>query len=101
MVDGASVTSTARRYGISRATLHRWLQAFDPNHPIASIRPKKTGPKAPRWTAEALDRVAKLIADHPDWWGKRRVTASASTPFATKPIVLARPSSLGGTDEEA
>ncbi len=76
MRDGASITSTARRYGIGRATLHRWLQAYDPDHPVASLRPKKTGPKAPRWTDEVLNQVAALIADHPDWWGKRRVATA-------------------------
>jgi len=74
--DGASITSVARRYAVSRTSLYRWLKAFDPDRPVASLRPKKTGPKTPRWTAEMLDRVAELIADHPDWWGKSRVAAA-------------------------
>ena len=71
--DGASITGTARRLGISRATLHRWLKAYDPAHPMASLRPKQRGPKAPRWGDDVIEKVMNLIADHPDWWGKRRV----------------------------
>ncbi len=74
--DGASITATAHRYDISRATLHRWLRAFNPDHPVASLRPRKTGPKGPRWTDEMLKQIKELIADHPDWWGKRRVASA-------------------------
>jgi transposase len=76
--DGASITDTARRAGINRATLHRWLKAYDPAHPIASLRPKPRGPKAPRWGDDVILQVVKLIADHPDWWGKRRVARALS-----------------------
>jgi transposase-like protein len=38
---GAAITVTAARFGISRVTLYRWLRAFDPDHPIASARPRK------------------------------------------------------------
>jgi transposase len=83
--DGASVTDTARRYGVSRSTLHRWLRAFDPEHPVASLRPDKPGPKAPRWDDATLEFVVELIGDHltgPPWqqrrvpgnqWGRHRV----------------------------
>src|SRR6516225_4617010 len=83
--DGASVTDTARRNGVSRSTLHRWLRSFDPEHPVASLRPDKPGPKAPRWDDAALEFVAELIGDHltgPPWqprrvpgnqWGRHRV----------------------------
>jgi transposase len=70
---GASITDTARRFGVNRATLHRWLNVFDPKHPVASLRPRKRGPKSPRWSDEVVVPVMRLIADHPDWWGKRRV----------------------------
>jgi transposase len=83
--DGASVTDTARRYGVSRSTLHRWLRAFDPDHPVASLRPEKPGPKTPRWDEATLEFVVELIGDHvtgPPWqprrvpgnqWGRHRV----------------------------
>jgi transposase len=106
--DGASITSTARRYEISRATLYRWLQAYDPNHPVASLRPKKTGPKAPRWTDEMLNQVAALIADHPDWWGKRRVARALhdrgltlSEATVSRMLVVAREQLAQARDREA
>ena len=83
--DGASVTDTARRYGVSRSTLHRWLRAFDPDHPVASLRPDKPGPKAPRWDNATLEFVVELIGDHVtgppsqprrvpgNQWGRHRV----------------------------
>ena len=86
--DGASVTDTARRYGVSRSTLHRWLRAFDPEHPVASLRPDKPGPKAPRWDEATLEFVIELIDDHltgPPWqprrvpgnqWGRHRVAVA-------------------------
>jgi transposase len=106
--DGASITSTARRYAISRATLHRWVQTYDPDHPVASLRPKMTGPKGPRWTDEVLAQVVALIADHPDWWGKRRVatalhgcglTLSAAT--VSRILVVARQQLAQVRDREA
>jgi transposase len=85
VLDGASVTDTARRYGVSRSTLHRWLRAFNPEHPVASLRPDKPGPKTPRWDDATLEFVVELIGDHltgPPWqprrvpgnrWGRHRV----------------------------
>lgn len=70
---GASVAETARRTGVSRPTLYRWLKAFDPDKPRASLRPQKRGPKSPRWEGEVIDTVIKLICDHPNLWGRRRV----------------------------
>jgi hypothetical protein len=43
-----------------------------------SLRPKQRGPKAPRWGHYVIPQVVKLIADHPDWWGKRRVARALS-----------------------
>lgn len=54
------------------ATLYRWLNAYDPDRPVASLRPKKPGPKTPRWDAEALDAVIKLIRPYPHWVGLGR-----------------------------
>ncbi len=76
--DGATVTDTARRVGINRATLHRWLKAFVPEHPVSSLRPQRRGPKAPRWGDDIILQVMEVIADHPEWWGKRRVAEALS-----------------------
>jgi transposase len=81
---GAAITATAARFGISRVTLHRWLRAFDPGHPIASARPDKTGPKGPRWDDATVTAVVTIIEAHPDLWGSTRVTAA----LADRGIVL-------------
>lgn len=60
---GMQITAAAVKFGISRTTLHRWLRAFDPDHPIASARPRKTGPRGPRWTDETITAVIDIIRD--------------------------------------
>ena len=70
--DGASVTATAQRFGMSRSTLHRWLHSFDPDHPAASLWPRKAGPKGPRWTQEALDILIRLVEEERWAPGPRR-----------------------------
>jgi transposase len=70
------MTDAAHRAGVTRATLYRWLTAFDPDRPRASLRPQKRGPKAPRWKGEVLGTVINLIHDHPDLWGRHRVTVA-------------------------
>jgi len=84
--DAASVTDTARRSGVSRSTLHRWLGAFDPEQPVASLRPDKPGPKTPRWDDATLEFVVELIDDHltgpplgrvpANQWGRHRVAVA-------------------------
>ena len=71
---GASITETAQHAGVTRATLYRWVKAFDPDRPRASLRPQKRGPKAPRWEGKVIDTVIKMIRDYPDLWGRHRVT---------------------------
>ncbi len=72
--DGASITETAQQVGVTRTTLYRWLKAFDPDKPRASLRPQTRGPKAPRWEGKVLDTVIELIRDYPHLWGRHRVT---------------------------
>lgn len=73
---GMTIAKAAARFGVSRATLYRWLRAFEPDRPIASTRPHKRGPKGPRWGADTIDAVINIIKDHPNWWGRRRVAAA-------------------------
>jgi transposase len=75
---GMKITAAAVKFGVSRATLYRWLRAFDPDRPIASARPRKSGPKGPRWTDETVTAVITIIEDHPAWWGRTRVTTALS-----------------------
>jgi transposase len=75
---GTTITAAAVKFGVSRATLHRWLRAFNPDRPIASARPRKSGPKGPRWNDETVTAVIAIIEDHPDWWGRTRVGAALS-----------------------
>jgi len=71
---GATITEAACQAGVTRSTLYRWLKAFDPDRPRSSLHPQKRGPKAPRWEGEVVSTVINLIRDHPDLWGRHRVT---------------------------
>jgi transposase len=97
--NGASVAATARRYGVPRSTLDGWLRAYDPAHPVASLRPGKRGPKAPRWPEEALDFVVELIGNHqigplgwvPIQWGRHRIAlALADRGFSMSEATVSR-----------
>ncbi|MGA7323084.1 MAG: helix-turn-helix domain-containing protein [Rhodomicrobium sp.] len=90
--DGASIAGTARRFGVSRSTLYRWRRCFDRDHPVASLRPRKRGPKLPRWDPKIIDLVIDIVGSHeipaqptllgtiparqipPNQWGRRRLT---------------------------
>src|SRR4029077_19009367 len=63
---------------------------------------------APRWTDEVLNQVAALIADHPDWWGKRRVATALrsrgltlSEATVSRMLVVARQQLAQARDREA
>lgn len=63
-----------RTFGISRATLYRWAQQFDPHDPT-SVRVKSRRPRRvrqPTWTAAHLEAVRHLRAQYPRW-GKAKL----------------------------
>jgi transposase-like protein len=71
---GVTITEVARDEGITRATLYAWLKAFDPERPLASLRPQRRGPKGPRWGNDVVNAVIELIAGYPPWVGSRHLT---------------------------
>lgn len=71
-----TATAAAAQAGVSLATVYRWLRAFDPARPIASVRPRKRGPQGPRWGDEEVEAVIEIIKHNPDLWSRRRVAAA-------------------------
>lgn len=58
-----------RTFGMSRATLYRWLERFDPQD-LTSIRDKSRRPKSlrkPLWTNDLLQAVKRLRQQYPRW----------------------------------
>lgn len=85
--EGAPIPDVAHQFGIHIATLYRWLKAFDPEHPIASLRPKKMGPKGPRWGDDVIFQVMELIRPYPNLLGRRRIAQA----LRKRGVVLSEP----------
>ncbi|MCH7641282.1 transposase [Patescibacteria group bacterium] len=68
------VSLVCRTYGISRATLYRWLRRYDPKD-LNSLRNKSRRPRRlrkPMWTYEHIRRVRELREQYPRW-GKEKL----------------------------
>jgi len=62
-----------KTYGISRATLYRWLKRYDPKD-LNTLRNKSRRPKRlrkPMWTYELIRKVKELREQYPRW-GKEK-----------------------------
>jgi len=77
MAHGKDIAATCARFGVSRATLYRWLahQAAYPGEPIRaqSRRPHTT--RGPAWSREEFAILCDLTMAHPTW-GRGRLTAA-------------------------
>lgn len=73
---GRNASATAREFGVSRSTIHRWLGRYDPVQPGKSLRrrpPRRERP-APK-QALFLSRMFELHTAHPHW-GPRRLQSA-------------------------
>jgi transposase InsO family protein len=63
-----------RTFGLSRATLYRWAQRFDPHDPTSlreqSRRPRRR--RSPTWTLAQLEAVRRMREQYPRW-GKTKL----------------------------
>jgi transposase InsO family protein len=68
VLDGATVTDTATRYGVDRRTLHRWLLRYA-NEGLAALAAKSSRPdRCPHQMAPAVEaRIVELRRSHPGW----------------------------------
>ena len=66
---GANVSLTARRFGVSRPTVYRWLDRFDRLH-HESLEDHGSAPRRrrrPTWTVEHLRAVKAVRQTYPRW----------------------------------
>jgi transposase InsO family protein len=66
---GANVSLTARRFGISRPTLYRWLERYDPRR-LESLEDRPSRPsrrRQPTWTEAEIRAVRRLRERFPRW----------------------------------
>jgi transposase InsO family protein len=68
VLDGATVTDTATRYGVDRRTLHRWLVRYA-NEGLAALADKSSRPdRCPHQMAPEFEaRIVELRRSHPGW----------------------------------
>jgi len=92
MAHGKDIAATGARFGVSRATLYRWLahQAAYPGEPIRaqSRRPHTT--RGPAWSREDFAMLCHLTMAHPTW-GRGRLTAA----LAAQTGILRSPATVG------
>jgi len=68
VLDGATVTDTALRYGVDRRTLHRWLVRYATDG-LAALADKSSKPdRCPHQTPPEIEaRIVELRRSHPGW----------------------------------
>ena len=71
---GTNVSLTARRFGISRPTVYRWLRRFD-RHRLETLEDRPSAPRRrrrPTWTVEQVEAVRAIRERYPRW-GKAKL----------------------------
>jgi transposase InsO family protein len=66
---GANVSLTARRFGVSRPTVYRWLARFD-RFRLTTLEDRSSAPRRrrrPTWTVAQLVAVRQLRERYPRW----------------------------------
>lgn len=68
VLDGATVTNVATRYGVDRRTLHRWLVRYA-NEGLAALADRSSKPdRCPHQIAPEIEaRIVELRRAHPGW----------------------------------
>lgn len=79
-------------YGISRATLYRWIKRFDPKD-IRSIKDKSRRPKRvrkPRWSYELIEALKGLRQLYPRWGKEKLVVLLGQEGYKTSASTVGR-----------
>src|SRR5215217_3771863 len=75
VLEGASVTEVARRYGVARQTLHGWLRRYAAEGGIANLADRSSRPVScpHQMPAVVAARVLAIRGAHPAWGPSRIV----------------------------
>jgi putative transposase len=90
--DTADVKLTCETFGISRATLYRWIGRFDPKD-LNSLREQSRRPKRlrkPKWSFELLMEVRRLRRQYPRWGKDKLVVLLRSQGWKTSTSTVGR-----------
>ncbi len=85
VLDGATVTDVATRYGVDRRTLHRWLVRYA-TEGLAALADKSSKPdRCPHQVAPEIEaRIVELRRSHPGW-GPRTILNKLSRELEAVP----------------
>jgi transposase len=90
---GANVPATCAQFGVSRATLYRWLarHAAYPGEPLRAQSRRPHTKRAPTWSRGEFTLLCDLTMAHPTW-GRGRLTAAltAQTGTSRSPATVGR-----------
>src|SRR5215831_11166581 len=84
---GASMPATCAQFGVSRATLYRWLarHAANPHKPLRAQSRQPHTRRGVAWAPEVVVRLCALTMAQPTW-GRGRLTAALAAQTATPPL---------------
>lgn len=73
VLDGASVTAVARRFGVSRQTVHAWLNRYAGDGGLAGLGDRSSRPHGcPHQMSPTVEaRVVEIRRAHPIWGADR------------------------------
>src|SRR5262245_4328442 len=84
MAHDKNIAATCARFGVSRATLYRWLahQAAYPREPIRAQPRRPHTTRGPAWSRAEFAMLCALTMAHPTW-GRGRLTAALTAQTGT------------------
>jgi hypothetical protein len=90
---GGDIPATCAQFGVSRATLYRWLgrDAADPQHPLRAQSRRPHTSRGPAWSPDEVLRLCDLTMQHPTWGrGRLTVALAAQTAARRAPATVGR-----------
>ena len=90
---GQNASATCRKFGISRPTLYRWLERYDPEHPKKQLKrhsSRTRNRRKPTWSVHHLAVLAEEMMEHPDWGRKQCWVYLVGRGFQVSPATVGR-----------
>jgi transposase InsO family protein len=74
VLDGAVISAVARRYGVSRQTVHTWLRRYAAEGAVLNLEDRSSRPHGcPHQMASALEARVLVLRDAHPRWGPTRI----------------------------
>jgi putative transposase len=86
------VDMVCQTFGVSRATLYRWIKRFDPDD-LRTLREKSRRPRntrKPLWSVELMMATKKLREEYPRWGKEKLVVLLRRKEFKTSASTVGR-----------